>query len=83
MSMAKTRFTFRATIALAPDPQRMCTCSAQQIQRYNACVSGPLFDRIDLHIDVPPVSYTDLAAPADGETSAVIRARVNAARQRQ
>ena len=67
----------------ATDPQRTCTCSAQQMQRYNARVSGPLLDRIDIHIDVPPVSYTDLAAPADGETSAVIRARVNAARQCQ
>lgn len=65
------------------DPQRTCVCSAQQIQRYNARVSGPLLDRIDIHIEVPPVAYTDLAAPADGETSAMIRARVNAARVRQ
>jgi magnesium chelatase family protein len=67
----------------ATDPQRPCTCSAQQIQRYNARVSGPLLDRIDIHIEVPPVSYTDLSGPLDGETSAVIRARVNAARGRQ
>jgi magnesium chelatase family protein len=65
------------------DPKRECICSAQQIQRYNARVSGPLLDRIDIHVEVPPVAYRDLTAPADGETSAVIRARVNAARERQ
>ena len=67
----------------ATDPKRACTCTAPQIQRYTARVSGPLLDRIDIHIDVPPVSYAELAGPPDGETSAVIRARVNAARQRQ
>ena len=45
------------------DPQRTCLCSAQQIQRYNARVSGPLLDRIDIHVDVPPVHYADLASP--------------------
>jgi magnesium chelatase family protein len=40
-------------------------------------------DRIDIHIEVPPVSYAELAGPPDGETSAVIRARVNTARERQ
>ncbi len=63
----------------ASDPKRACTCSAQQIQRYTARVSGPLLDRIDIHVEVPPVSYTELAGPPDGETSAVIRARVNVA----
>jgi magnesium chelatase family protein len=53
------------------------------MQRYNARVSGPLLDRIDIHVEVLPVAYRDLTAPADGETSAVIRARVNAARERQ
>jgi magnesium chelatase family protein len=67
----------------ATDPKRACTCTAQQIQRYTARVSGPLLDRIDIHIEVPPVSYAELAGPPDGETSAVIRARVNAARERQ
>lgn len=65
------------------DPKRACTCTAQQIQRYTARVSGPLLDRIDIHIEVPPVSYAELAGPPDGETSAVIRARVNQARERQ
>jgi magnesium chelatase family protein len=65
------------------DPQRLCLCSTQQLQRYHARVSGPLFDRIDIHIDVPPVPYADLATAASAETSAVIRARVHAARARQ
>jgi magnesium chelatase family protein len=65
------------------DPQRPCLCSTQQIQRYHTRVSGPLLDRIDIHVDVPPVSYTDLATSASAETSAAIRARVNAARARQ
>lgn len=67
----------------ATDPKRPCTCTAQQIQRYTARVSGPLLDRIDIHVEVPPVSYAELAGPPDGETSAVIRARVNIARERQ
>ena len=66
----------------ATDPKRDYTCTAQQIQRYTARVSGPLLDRIDIHIEVTPVSYAELAGPPDGETSAVIRARVNVARRR-
>jgi magnesium chelatase family protein len=65
------------------DPQRPCLCSTQQLQRYQARVSGPLLDRIDIYVDVPPVPYAELAAPAQAETSATIRARVNAARERQ
>lgn len=65
------------------DPQRTCLCSAQQVQRYNARVSGPLLDRIDLHVEVPPVRYAELATETSAETSATIRTRVNAARARQ
>ena len=65
------------------DPQRTCVCTAQQLQRYSGRVSGPLLDRIDLHIEVPPVHYADLASSAVAESSAAVRARVNAARQRQ
>jgi magnesium chelatase family protein len=65
------------------DPQRTCLCSVQQIQRYNARVSGPLLDRIDIHVEVPPVRYAELASTEATETSADIRARVNAARARQ
>ena len=46
------------------DPQRDCVCTAQQLQRYGTRVSGPLLDRIDLHIEVPPVHYADLASRA-------------------
>ncbi|MGQ4808399.1 Competence protein ComM [Candidatus Entotheonellaceae bacterium PAL068K] len=65
------------------DPQRLCICSMQQIQRYNARVSGPLLDRIDIHVEVPPVRYAELAADTAAETSATIRQRVNAARLQQ
>ena len=65
------------------DPQRDCLCTAQQLHRYSGRVSGPLLDRIDLHIEVPPVQYADLASRAVAEPSASIRGRVNAARQLQ
>jgi magnesium chelatase family protein len=53
------------------------------IERYRRRLSGPLLDRIDLHIEVPRVPHRDLADPVDGESSATIRARVEAARQIQ
>jgi magnesium chelatase family protein len=62
------------------DSTRECRCTPGIIQRYLAKVSGPLLDRIDLHIEVPAVSYKDLRGKADGETSALIRARVEEAR---
>jgi magnesium chelatase family protein len=65
------------------DPQRTCVGSRQQIQRYNGRVSDPLFDRIDIHVEVPPVRYAELASATATETSADIRSRVNAARARQ
>jgi magnesium chelatase family protein len=65
------------------DPQRTCLCSAQQMQRYSARVSGPLLDRIDIQVEVPPVQYAELASTTEAEASACIRARVNAARARQ
>lgn len=61
-------------------PSRRCTCSPQAVQRYLGKVSGPLLDRIDLHIEVPPVQYDQLTAKQKGESSADIRRRVNAAR---
>jgi magnesium chelatase family protein len=54
------------------DPQRPCLCSAQQIQRYNARVSGPLLDRIDIQVEVPPVQYAELASTTEAEASAYI-----------
>lgn len=61
-------------------PTRRCTCSAQAVSRYLARVSGPLLDRLDLHIEVPPVEFDQLASEEKAESSASIRARVNAAR---
>ena len=65
------------------DARRTCTCSPAAIRRYRARVSGPLLDRIDIHIEVPALAYDDLANKQSGEDSAHIRQRVNAARQRQ
>jgi magnesium chelatase family protein len=58
------------------DPNRRCRCSSTQVQRYLAKVSGPLLDRIDLHIDVPAVPFDVLTHAPNGETSDQIRARV-------
>lgn len=64
-------------------PTRPCTCSAQAASRYINKISGPLLDRIDLHIEVPPVEFDHLASPEKAESSAAIKARVNAARELQ
>ncbi|HIS69857.1 MAG TPA: YifB family Mg chelatase-like AAA ATPase [Candidatus Gallacutalibacter stercoravium] len=64
-------------------PTRPCTCSPGAVARYLARVSGPLLDRIDLHVDVPAVEYDTLAAQKPAEASAQIRRRVNAARAMQ
>jgi magnesium chelatase family protein len=65
------------------DPTRECHCTPPMIQRYVAKISGPLLDRIDIHIEVPAVKYKELRAPASSEDSTAVRARVIAARQRQ
>jgi magnesium chelatase family protein len=62
------------------DPRRECHCTVPQIERYMAKISGPLLDRIDLHIEVPAVPFKELAAPRDGTTSAMMRDHVMAAR---
>lgn len=62
------------------DAQHRCSCTIQQVQRYRSRVSGPLLDRIDLHVEVRPVPYRELADAAAGEGSAAVRARVHAAR---
>lgn len=64
-------------------PEKDCTCSAGMIQKYLARISGPLLDRIDIHIEVVPVKYDKLAATVTGDTSAVIRERVIKARKIQ
>ena len=67
----------------AGDSLRQCTCNQSAIDRYQKRISGPLLDRIDIHIQVPRVEHEQLAAKRSGEPSADIRARVEAARQRQ
>jgi len=67
----------------AGDPSGRCRCTPDAIQRYRSRVSGPLLDRIDLKLEVPRVAQTELRATAPGESSADVRARVVAARQRQ
>lgn len=67
----------------ATDPQHQCTCTPSQIQKYMARISGPLLDRIDIHIEVPAVKFTDLASKSSGEPSETIRQRVQEARKIQ
>jgi len=65
------------------DPSKECTCTPFQIQEYMAKISGPLLDRIDLHIEVPAVKYKELASKEAGECSQKIRERVIHARDIQ
>ncbi|MCL4506472.1 MAG: ATP-binding protein [Chloroflexi bacterium] len=65
------------------DPIKPCTCSPAMISRYQHKISGPLLDRIDIHLDVTRVDYEKLTDARAGEKSEVIRARVQAARNRQ
>ncbi|HEU4511017.1 MAG TPA: YifB family Mg chelatase-like AAA ATPase [Pyrinomonadaceae bacterium] len=96
ISRASMSLTFPASFVLAAamnpcpcghwsDPTRECRCSPTQIQRYVGRISGPLLDRIDIHIDVPAVKFRELRGETAPETdsSAVIRDRVIRARQRQ
>jgi magnesium chelatase family protein len=62
------------------DPQKECVCTPLQIQRYRSKVSGPLLDRVDIQIEVPTLRYQELATKDAGESSEIIRQRVNAAR---
>ena len=65
------------------DPVRECTCSNAMVSRYQKRISGPLLDRIDIHIEVPRVEYEKLSDDRLGEPSADIRERVETARERQ
>ncbi len=86
------RFPSRFTLVAAQNPcpcgyfgheHKVCTCSPSQIHRYRAKVSGPLMDRIDIHLDVPAVPYDELSSARRGEPSETIKARVIAARKIQ
>jgi magnesium chelatase family protein len=83
-----SRFMLAAAMNPCPcgffnDPTRECTCTPPLIQRYVSKISGPLLDRIDIHIDMPAVRYQELRQDSGGETSQEIRERVIKARQRQ
>jgi magnesium chelatase family protein len=65
------------------DARHECRCSPTQIQRYRARISGPLLDRIDIHIEAPAVTISELRNAAPGEDSAALSARVQTARNRQ
>jgi len=83
-----SRFMLAAAMNPCPcgyfgDPTRECHCTPPMIQRYVAKISGPLLDRIDIHIEVPSVKYKELRAPASSEDSAAVRARVMEGRRRQ
>ncbi|MBI2956204.1 MAG: ATP-binding protein, partial [Acidobacteria bacterium] len=94
ISRAATSLTFPARFLLVGamnpcpcgffnDPTRECRCTPTQIQRYVSKISGPLLDRIDIHIDVPAVRYRELRGPAPAEDSAAVRGRIARARERQ
>ncbi len=94
ISRAAMSLTFPARFMLAAamnpcqcgffgDPVRDCTCTPALIQRYLARISGPLLDRIDMHIQVPAVKYRELVQDEKAEESSVIRERIVAARELQ
>ena len=65
------------------DPGKECSCNPLQIQKYIGKISGPLLDRIDIHVDVPAVKYKELASKDNGERSDRVRERVVTARDIQ
>jgi magnesium chelatase family protein len=83
-----SRFMLAAAMNPCPcgfwnDPTRECKCTPMQIQRYVSKISGPLLDRIDIHIDVPAVKFKELSSDMQGESSEDIRRRVVQARRIQ
>lgn len=94
ISRAAMSLTFPASFMLAAamnpcpcgyytDPNHQCTCSPASIQRYLARVSGPLLDRIDIHIEVPALRYQEISGQTPGEASEAVRQRVDRAREVQ
>ncbi len=91
---AKTTLTFPARFMLVcamnpcpcgfyGDPRRACTCTPTRIRRYRARISGPLLDRIDIHVEVPALKYDELAPRRTGEASSAVAERVAHARKAQ
>ncbi len=94
ISRAQGRLTFPANFMLIlahnacpcgyyGDTTKNCTCTPTMISRYQSKLSGPLLDRVDIHIEVPRVDYDKLTGSSRGESSSVVRARVEKARERQ
>lgn len=94
ISRAATSLSYPANFMLAAamnpcpcgyhgDNSHDCACSPSQIQKYMSRLSGPLMDRIDIHIEVPAVNFKELSSDACGEKSTAVRERVNRARDRQ
>ncbi|EKD25834.1 MAG: hypothetical protein ACD_79C01478G0001 [uncultured bacterium] len=94
ISRASGRVTFPANFMLVAamnpcpcgylsDPKKECRCSPIQIHRYRSKISGPLLDRIDIHVDVPSVKYDEFKSKSLGEDSKTIRTRVENARNIQ
>ncbi len=94
ISRARTSVTYPARFMLVAamnpcpcgyltDPYHECTCTPSQIQRYHSKISGPLLDRIDIHIEVPALRYEELRRKSPGEPSSAIRDRVQRAREIQ
>lgn len=65
------------------DSRHECRCSSTQVQKYRSRISGPLLDRIDIHVEAPALSITELRQTQPGESSAAIRVRVQSAREVQ
>lgn len=94
ISRARASVTFPASLMLVAamnpcpcgfrgDPRRSCKCSPVQIERYLSKISGPLLDRLDIHIEVPPVPFRELSEAKPGTDSATMREQVLAARDIQ
>lgn len=94
ISRAAGKFTFPSRFMLVAamnpcpcgylgDPKRECRCSPIQVEKYRQRISGPLLDRIDLHVEVPAVDYKELRSDSGGELSEAIRGRVEEARNVQ
>jgi magnesium chelatase family protein len=91
---AASTFTFPAKIMLIgamnpcpcgflTDPDRECTCTAAQVQKYLAKISGPLLDRIDIHVEVPPLKALEISRTSPGASSSELRKQALSARERQ
>ncbi len=80
LSLTHKKATQECPCGYLNDDRKTCTCNFQQVQKYRSRLSGPLMDRIDLHIEVPSVNYQELKQSSSGEPSAIIRARIEQAR---